>query len=120
MLVAASVSLLLLSGSHTRLAGITACAPDSAPAERASALVRAGEVQVELAAAVIREDYLTAAALRDELATLLFDDEVAIFQANSAFYEAFSSREEISRNQSSFDFSSSTEVDSFWKVCSFS
>lgn len=55
------------------------------------AAARAGAIEVQLAAAVIREDYLTAATLRDELATLLLDDEAAVLQANTAFYEAFSS-----------------------------
>jgi ketosteroid isomerase-like protein len=53
---------------------------------------RAIEVKALLAAAIGREDYGTAATLRDELATLQLDDEVAVLQANEAFYEAFSAR----------------------------
>ena len=45
--------------------------------------------QNDLAAAVAAEDYVAAASLRDELASMVVDDQMAVTSVNTAFYSAF-------------------------------
>lgn len=47
-------------------------------------------LEKQLAAAVKGQDFSEAAALRDELARLLMDSELAVLSANAEFYRAFS------------------------------
>ena len=71
------------------------CAAPIASAEP-SATERASKVEdlkKTLSTAIALENYEEAARLRDELTQLTLDDEVAVLQANSAFYEAFTMRD---------------------------
>lgn len=83
------VSTLVVPGTwpHTRRCP-SPRASESTPAEQAQ---KAESLKAALSAAIQREQYTDAAALRDELASLTLDDEVSVLQANTAFYDAFSS-----------------------------
>ena len=63
------------------------------PSEAKSKQLRAESLRVDLAAAVSSESYEHAASLRDELALLLGDAEVAVLVANQAFYSALRSHD---------------------------
>lgn len=73
-------------------AGVHRCAPirlvaDVGGAEKHGHLA---SLKARLDEAVAAEDYKTAAALRDKVAALSRDEEVAVLTANAQFYEAFS------------------------------
>ena len=91
------VSLLALTTAFSGPPAVThrtRCAPPScASPDSVAASARATQLKRELDDAVNQEEYELAALLRDELATLQMDDEVAVLQANAAFYEAFTSRD---------------------------
>jgi ketosteroid isomerase-like protein len=53
-------------------------------------LERLADLESALAAAVKGQDFSEAAALRDKLARLLMDSELAVLSANAEFYRAFS------------------------------
>ena len=68
------------------------CAPPVANATMPSAEERAKKLdimKVALSTAISTEKYEEAARLRDQLNSLQVDDEVAVLQANAAFYNAF-------------------------------
>ena len=76
---------------HVRRRVPIPAASEEAAASAEEQAEKVERLKVALSSAIEGENYSDAAQLRDELNSLTLDDEVAVLQANSAFYEAFSS-----------------------------